>query len=158
MIGPNETWKNVPGFEEYQASDLGRIRRIPNHILACTAKNEKGYLRTQMGNHSVKVHRIIALAFHPNPENKPQVNHKDGNKENNHADNLEWATNQENRDHAVANRLHHFGPKEGRKITDAQLIAVLANNINRRIAARELGITVLYAYKLNHVARQRGLV
>ena len=71
--------------------------------------NGKGYLRISIGGKLMFVHRLVAEKYVPNPENKPQVNHKDGNKLNNRADNLEWVSNQENRDHAVKNGLHLSG-------------------------------------------------
>jgi hypothetical protein len=71
--------------------------------------DHKGYFRTNLAkdgvNRTVKVHRIVAEAFIPNPMNLPQVNHKDGNKQNNCVENLEWCTRSENIRHAYENGL-----------------------------------------------------
>lgn len=66
-----------------------------------TITNTAGYASVRLPDKNHLVHRLIAEAFIPNPENKPQVNHKDGNKRNNNVSNLEWATPQENVAHAV---------------------------------------------------------
>lgn len=71
--------------------------------------NSKGYLTVsiycQGKLKGYTIHRLVALTFIPNPDNKPQVNHKDGNKLNNHVSNLEWATNDENNKHSWDNNL-----------------------------------------------------
>jgi hypothetical protein len=116
-----EKWKEIPGFEGYyEASDLGRIRRMKNktiykdgriahfsETILNPGKNKKGYLVVYLSikskKHTITVHKLIAKTFIENPENKKTVNHKDLNKENNHIKNLEWATNLENMQHAFEN-------------------------------------------------------
>lgn len=126
MISGMDEWRSIPGFPEfYQVSNLGEIRSLTR---VCLMKN--GVSRKQSGrilklqnmptghryitgwsqetdsHFHVLVHRAVALAFLPNPENLPVVNHKDGNPGNNKLSNLEWATHQGNSIHSwhVLNR------------------------------------------------------
>lgn len=73
--------------------------------------NSKGYLRVVIGKKFYFIHRLVATVHIPNPYGLPQVNHKDGNKHNNVADNLEWTTNRRNREHAIKHGLQIMGEK-----------------------------------------------
>lgn len=124
-----ETWRKIPGYgPEYEVSSEGRVRRI-----ACTysstmrgrnvertlhpkifapSTSRKGYERVNIRpTGPVFVHRLVAMAFLPNPNKLPQVNHRDGIKRHNSVSNLEWVTNQQNRNHAVRLGLHARGPR-----------------------------------------------
>ena len=99
-----EIWKDIEGFEgRYQISSWGRVRNKDGMILK-PYMNNKGYFKIslQEGRKAIKkrIHRLVAIAFVPNPKNLPQVNHMDGNKQNNSYTNLEWVTNKENLIHA----------------------------------------------------------
>lgn len=110
-----EVWVPIEGTDcNYEVSNTGKIRS--NNYLGhgtqrelSLAKDQKGYFRVRIykdgQRKTVKVHREVAKAFLPNPENKPEVNHKDGDKGNNHVNNLEWATSDENVRHAYRTGL-----------------------------------------------------
>lgn len=84
------------------------LREIPQH------REKNGYMRlsnTDFVDGDRSVHRIVAKAHIPNPENKPQVNHKDKDRANNHVSNLEWVTSQENQEHAIAKTWYFLSPR-----------------------------------------------
>lgn len=105
--------------EQYEVSNTGIVRnKVTGHILS-PQEDKKGYLRVRLSLHdkkaTAKVHRLVAMAFIPNPEGKPQVNHKDTDKHNNRVGNLEWATNSENQIHAYKTGLNYVTGRAGRK-------------------------------------------
>lgn len=89
----------------------------------CQQENRKNYLRVCLSKQGVckwkTVHRLVAETFIPNPDNKPQVNHIDGNKQNNNIQNLEWVTNKENCRHAILNDIYH--KRKNKKIVQLTL-------------------------------------
>lgn len=81
---------------------MGQIRRKASQKILKPFDDSRGYLRVSLNGKSVKIHRIIAQMFVPNPQNLPVVNHKKGNKHDNRASQLEWVTYSENTQHAYA--------------------------------------------------------
>lgn len=115
-------------IEDYIITKNGEIINKHNNHKVKPQKNAKGYLRVSIGGKRLFVHRLVAETYIPNPCNKSQVNHKDGNKENNCIDNLEWVTNQENRNHAVENNLQICGSKcSWAKLNENDVIYILNN-------------------------------
>lgn len=113
-----EIWKDIKGYEGYyQVSNYGNVRSLDRFDGVHDRKGQlitpilkyNGYLQVGLRKHSqrkyISVHRLVALHFLENPENKEQVNHIDCNKLNNHVDNLEWVTPKENQQHAKRNGL-----------------------------------------------------
>ena len=106
-----EEWKDVIGYEGlYQVSTLGRVYSKKTNLYL-VQMSKRGYMAVNLYfNRKMStrtVHRLVALAFIPNPENKPQVNHIDYDRTNNKLSNLEWVTVQENSDHSYNNYIHH---------------------------------------------------
>lgn len=115
----NEVWRKISGYEEYEVSNLGRIKRLSYDKKVCgNAKQhceekilklqtrKRGYQAVMLSKNSkVKtflVHRLVAIAFIPNPNNLPQVNHKDENPSNNCVENLEWCTQKYNSNYGTS--------------------------------------------------------
>lgn len=145
-----EIWKDIPGYEGfYQVSDMGKIKGISRTVRRkSVAKNQgefftikekyKNILRDTYGYEivgfcknsklkTIKVHRIIATAFIPNPENKPQVNHINGFRNDNRIENLEWCTSKEN----IIHSFKHLNKNETRfKIEKLNPLPILQFELN----------------------------
>ncbi len=96
-----EIWRPIEGYEGlYEISSYGRVKSLKNSIILRPKKEPTGYLRCNLYlNKNVKtvsIHRLVAQAFIPNPDNLPEVNHKDEDKTNNKVDNLEWCDHKYN--------------------------------------------------------------
>ena len=127
-----EIWKDIKDYKGlYQVSNLGRVKALEKYvtrrkcgikhfteIIMKPASDKDGYLSVTFNVHNkaktFKVHRLVAEAFIPNPNNYPQVNHKDENKANNNVENLEWCTAKYNLDYNDLQKRNHI--KQKRKI------------------------------------------
>lgn len=120
-----EEWRDIEGYEGlYQVSNLGRIKAlertviVPERIMtASTTKNGYSQVRLTKDKEaiSILIHRIVAKAFIPNPDNKPEVNHKAGIKTDNRVSELEWNTKSENQTHShrVLRKKSNLKPQKG---------------------------------------------
>lgn len=102
-----EIWKEIENFNDYMISNKGNAISLKYNKVRFISKriDKKGYINYKLCKngkcYSFKAHRLVAQAFIPNPNNKPQINHIDGNKQNNYVENLEWCNNSENQLHAL---------------------------------------------------------
>ena len=133
-----EIWRVVPNFEDYEVSNMGRIRRRSDKYIRALKKNKLGYVRIDLYKnhkpHWLSVHRIVAQTFLENNECLPQVNHKNGVKNDNRLENLEWCSRSENIIHAYKNKLRK-PPKE----TPVRCIETGEEFANLHEAARKVG-------------------
>lgn len=116
-----EIWKDIAGWEgSYQISTYGRVKSLKygKERILKPSKNSSGYLTVGLSiesrTFSKAIHRLVAIAFVPNPDNKLQVNHKDENKLNNNVNNLEWVTAKENSNYGT--RIKRISEKNSKPI------------------------------------------
>ena len=102
-----EEWRAVPGYEGlYEVSNKGNVRNVRKNTLMRLPKNKYGYIQVGLSKNGIRtmfqVHRLVAQAFLPNPDNLPQVNHLDEDKTNNNVTNLEWCDAKYNNNYGTA--------------------------------------------------------
>lgn len=119
----SENWKQIDGFDGYLVSDHGRICSLKTGLLK-PCENSRGYMLVALNGKTKRLHRLVASAFIPNPENKPQVNHIDGDPKNNSVENLEWNTNGENQIHRYEELKKDNKPKSVAKLKDGNIVDV----------------------------------
>ena len=126
-----EIWKDCKNWPNHQVSNLGNVRRLPYNVIrnGKVWRYSEKYYTFKVGKNGYvgNVHRLVAEAFIPNPDNLPEVNHKDEDKTNNRVDNLEWCT------HAYNNSYNDKGKKigdklRGRRLTEEHKSKIKANN------------------------------
>lgn len=168
-------WVQIHFNDRYEVSDYGDVRSVDGvvsrirdgktNLMPVNGKilklqnDKQGYLTVTIGRKSHKVHRLVCSAFHTNPKNKRCVNHKDGDKSNNHISNLEWATHSENSIHAhrtglkKPQQLGKSGKLHTRSIplVSIQDTAIIEHE-SRNICAKYLGVHV----KAVHIALNNG--
>lgn len=156
-------FKTIPGFERYEASRNGEVRNKKTGHIMTPYVHEKGYAYVYLHPQTrkpknVKLHRLIALTFIPNPKNKFTVNHKDSDRLNNKAENLEWMTQTENIRHAIKKGTYNMVGENhpGAKLTSVKVLQIrelASKGIKKRVLAEIYGVT---CENINAIIKRRA--
>jgi len=156
-----EKFKKIKNYPNYLISDQGRVYNYKYKRFLKPSKDTYGYFQVVLCKNGIvkthRIHRLVALAFIPNPENKPTVNHIDGIKINNFVENLEWNTVKENTQHGYDNGLQKAikGSKHvNSKLTEEQVLEIRnlykTGEISQRVLAKIFGVdNSLISYIIN---------
>lgn len=159
-----EVWKDIERYEGiYQVSNMARIKSLDR--IDCRGQHRKervlkqafdsdGYCIVTLSKERIgitkKVHRLVAQAFIPNPEDKPEVNHIDGVKSNNQISNLEWATSCENQKHSRRIGLHPeiAETHKSAKLTNSQVLEIFNSSLRPRELSKLYNIGTLTIFRI----------
>ena len=156
-------FKTIKGFDNYLISDSGEIyNKITNRHKHASPNQNVQYLQISLWKDGIEhhkyVHRLVAETFIPNPENKPEVNHIDGNRQNNNVRNLEWVTSVENKVHAIKTGLHVYT----NRLTEPEFIecinAVIQGETITHLSTRVPYKLSFLSVKLKQIAKKNGLL
>lgn len=163
-----EIWKDVEGYEGlYQVSNLGRVKSLERyqknhnklqyrkeHIMPLLFDSKHQYQQVCLCKNGVAVkyliHRLVALAFIPNLYGKKEVNHIDGNKQNNRADNLEWCTRSENIKHA-----HRIGLADNSRLASKRNIWKAISKTRKKVVQYDLQMNIINIFESSHDADRK---
>lgn len=151
-----EKWKDIEGFEGYyQVSTYGRVKSLSRTSIrrGRTYPQKESILKMQINQYPsvmlqkegnkrrVNIHRLVAHAFIPNPQNKPMVNHINGIKTDCHVDNLEWVTQRENEDHSIKYGLKYIPSNTKLSIGDVkQIRAAVSKGARQKDIAQKFSL------------------
>jgi len=140
-----EIWKVIENLEGYMISNFGRVKSLKKNIMLTPSMNNWGYLRVKLSQdgkrYRLLIHRLVLKSFKPNEDlNKTECNHKDGNKENNYVENLEWCTRSDNMKHAYKLGFGGIGEKSGRTVLTNTKVKIIKQILSSPIT-KQLKIT-----------------
>lgn len=139
-----EIWKDIKDYVGlYQVSNLGRVKSLKRRVkkwngyrmigekILKSKLDKNGYCLITLCKNNIdktfKMHRLVAQSFIPNPQNKPEINHKNNQKQKNYVKNLEWVTSKENKQHSIKNGWFHTAKGENNghaKLTEKQVLEI----------------------------------